>query len=111
MTTYPQSVEDRLSTIVEIMNNIEYHYPLYEECIRETFGPVLFEQWLKGSELELEIDQFEQLIKYAIASSIVKEMKDEGLVDTIENENGEDVIFLTSLGKDAARLLNTIQNN
>lgn len=112
MTNYPPTVEEKLSSVSEVMQNIDYEYPIYDRCIREVFGPIFLQQWFDGKEIELDLNQFEDLIKLTIAKSIVEEMREEGLLDMIEDpEKGDDVVFLTQKGKTIANLLNTSNLN
>lgn len=115
MTNYPQAIEENLEILSEILTSTDYEYPIHEQCIREVFGPVFMQQWLDGAHIgfvEDDYEQFNQLLKLTIARSLIEEMRDEGLVDTIEDpQKGDDVVFLTQKGKSIAQLLNTANLN
>ncbi len=99
ITNYPSHIEDKLDLLCEVMANLQDEHTIYEECVRDVFGPALLQLWFDGKDLEFELAKFEQLLKQTIAASYVKLLQNEGLVDVIENENGEDIIFLTREGK------------
>jgi hypothetical protein len=44
-------------------------------------------------------DEFEQLLKEMIAGSILYELKEKGFVNSVEDENDEEMFFLTEKGK------------
>jgi hypothetical protein len=112
MTNYPPTVEEKLELVSDVLTNIDYQYPMYEQCIRDVFGPLLLQQWLDGTELGFEVDEFEKLLKLTIARSLVEEMREEGLLDTIHDpQKGDDIVFLTQKGKSIATLLNTVNLN
>ena len=112
MTSYPPTVEEKLELVNDILTNIDYQYPVYEHCVREVFGPIFLQQWLDGKEIGFEEEEFERLLKLTIARSLVEEMKEEGLIDTIEDpQKGDDVVFLTQKGKSMAKLLNNANLN
>ena len=46
-----------------------------------------------------------ELTKYLYAHVSIDSLKLKGLVDTIEDENGEEIIFLTRLGKEYSEIL------
>lgn len=44
-------------------------------------------------------DEFDQLLKELVAGSILYEMKEKGLVNSVEDMNDEEIFFLTEEGK------------
>lgn len=48
-------------------------------------------------------DEFHQLLSEIVATHHLENLKKKGLVNSIENEYGEEVFFLTDLGKDEAK--------
>jgi hypothetical protein len=112
MTNYPPTVEEKLELVNDILTNIDYKYPVYEHCVREVFGPIFLQQWLDGKEVGFELEEFERLLKLTIARSLVEEMREEGLIDTIEDpDRNDDVVFLTEKGKKVAELLHNVNLN
>lgn len=72
--------------------------------IREHLSGILTEKFIEGT-LEGEFeeifteDEFELLLKEMIAGSILYELKDKSLVNSVEDQDGEEVFFLTEEGK------------
>ena len=112
MKTYPEPVE--------IFAEKVYH--CFEEAIQQEFSDatpgwlketslkiisdVGVEKFIKGEELVFKDDQevtelYIRLRCEIAISSLVKK----GLVDTMENENGEEEVFLTEKGKAHGKLL------
>jgi len=108
---YPPQIEEVLLEWQEALENPEFLseqgiHPYYvKQAVRETFGPVMMDQWLKMGEVQITEELAEPLIKRFIVSAIVLEMKDNGLIDSIEDENGEEVFWATAKGKEHGKNL------
>lgn len=65
---------------------------------------LMTEKFING-QLDSEIDEifsedeFEQLLKEIVAGSLLYELKQKGLVNSYEDENTEEMFFLTEKGK------------
>jgi hypothetical protein len=72
--------------------------------VRQHLLIALTEKFISGSlnedfeELFTE-EEFDQLLRELVAGSILYEMKDKGLVNSIEDMNDEEIFFLTEEGK------------
>jgi hypothetical protein len=102
MTNYPQELENTLDFIVESTRELATpEFPMHEHNVRQVFGEVLFQQWLSGEtdQMPFNEENFSDLLKRAVAMSILDDMIEAGLVDTIENGEGGEVVFVTPLGK------------
>ena len=100
MTNYPQQVADQLDFLVEQVNKTDFGYPIREQAVREIFGPVLFRNWLEGKEdMPFDESSFTALIKQAVATSMIEDLKEEGYVDTIQGDSEDEFVFLTEKGK------------
>lgn len=101
MTNYPEAVENTLNHIVQSVQETNNNkYPMHEVFIREVFGEVLFEHWLTGSdEAPMEEEQFEKLMKLVVAKSMVQELQDNGLIDCVDDGDGNEFVFITEKGK------------
>ena len=98
---YPQAVEQALDTIVEGLENIGFFKleQVEHRYVREEFGKVLFEQWLGDGEFGITMEQAENLLHRAVVSQSIEDLAKRGLIGMIENENGEEVVYLTEKGK------------
>ena len=66
---------------------------------QETLGDAALQSWLKDGEVTLEGKELTILLFQVVVKTHVEELKNEGSVDSIENENGDEVMWLTHKGK------------
>lgn len=108
-TTYPTQIEEVLTEWQEALQDPEFlkeqeiDHAYVKQATRDVFGPVLMEQWLNIGEVGISENLAEPLIKRFIVAAILLEMKSKGLVDSIEDENGEEVFWATPKGKEHAK--------
>jgi len=106
---YPPCVEDALLEWQEAFEDPEFlseqkiHPYFVKQATRDVFGQVLTDIWLQTGEVHIGEELAETLIKRFIVSAVLLEMKDAGFVDSIENENGEEVFWATAKGKEYAK--------
>ena len=101
--TYPPTVEQKLEILCRVVGNIPNHSPIYEQCTREVFGPILLQQWVDGIDVQFEVEDFSKLVDLVITNSVVQQMKEDSLIDSIEHpDNGYEMVFLTDKGKQVA---------
>lgn len=68
----------------------------------------LTEKFIQGElngEFDIEIfseDEMEKFLREIVAGSILMELQEKGIIDSIEDENNEERFFLTDLGKNLA---------
>lgn len=98
---YPQAVEQALDTIIESLEDTGFfeQEQVEHRFVREEFGKVLFEQWLGEGEFAITMEQAENLLNRAMVSQSIENLAKRGLIGMIENENGEEVVYLTEKGK------------
>lgn len=97
-TTYPEEVSIRASYVThifkEILEEIDPQIFFEEICL------ILIEDFIEGGDYTLTIDSLENAqIKSSIKTAL-KLLKEEGLIDSVENETGDEIIFLTKEGQD-----------
>lgn len=108
-TIYPPAVEQLLTIIVESSKELKSEdYPLYDECVREAYGPALFDIWMTGEELVLDQETFLNLLNLAAANSTVQALEEKGLIDCIADSDGVEHVFVTSKGNDTLDIVNNI---
>jgi len=103
---YPQSVELAVESVVNSLKetdffNIEQVDPSY---VREHFGKELFQQWLSGEEFSLTEDRANYLLQLAITSQYIDGMIERGLIGTVEDADGKELVYVTEKGKQAAAM-------
>jgi hypothetical protein len=66
-------------------------------------------KWIEGKSPEEYLeneDAFQRVIVKSITESVLTDLKERGMVDSIEDENGEEVFFLTPIGKGEVESMN-----
>lgn len=72
---------------------------LLEEWFYEALAEIAFPKFIAGTDMWWSEDEIDNAINRGLAYSITIKLKQEGLMDWIEDENGEQMIFLTEKGK------------
>lgn len=100
---YPESVEQQLDVMMSHVDllDIVQSGEVRKEYIREEFGNMLFQKWLDGVEdVEISTEQFIDMLKMASAKSVLQSLKEKNLIDSIDDGEGNDYVFLTKKGKE-----------
>lgn len=102
---YPPTVENFLDQLELGLIESDFYceqspgYDTDSPTVREEFGKVIFDRWQRGLELILTEQEFMSIMQRCVAQSSIQRLVEKGLVDVIEDEHGEDVVFLTERGK------------
>ena len=99
---YPEAVENTLDVLIDSVAEIEFKAPMDSNVLRDVIGAAIFEHWLAGSSLDevtFGVDGMLKLLNRASAITLMQQMEEEGLIDSIEDETGEEIVFLTQKGK------------
>lgn len=107
-TNYPDSVVNFAKRMTEAVEDIlgeeigreEYENRCLEKCL---------EKFVKGEDFMsiLEGPDMENILRLAAADTIMNSLKHKGLVDSIEDENGKTIEFLTARGKEVHKAMNS----
>ena len=96
---YPDAVRE---FVIETMKGAE-RFQLFDDCEPEHLEPLLceraLEMFLGDGVLEWGEEEFLQLLHIAEVHSQLAVLQSEGLIDTIEDERGDEVVWLTDKGK------------
>lgn len=76
--------------------------------LRDAISKIFFQQWLKGDEDEIGLDEEKiyKLMLMAEANYLLDGLEKKGYIDSIDDENGNEVVFLTTKGKNDMALIN-----
>lgn len=107
-TSYPARVEAYLDIFEHWLQESGFYQPggpgldTDSQTVRVEFGKLIFEKWLQANDAELHPteDEFIQTTRRCIAVNAINSLVQKGLVDTIVDENGEELVFLTTKGKE-----------
>lgn len=103
---YPQPVQDFAQKMTDAVRDIlsdEIGEKEFESCCLEA----CLQKWLKGEDMQdlIEGDDLEKILNDALLETVLNSLKKKGIVDSIEDENGKDILFLTSQGKKIKEIL------
>lgn len=76
---------------------------LEEEWFFEALAEIAFPKFVNGTDMFWSEDEIDNAINRGMAYSITIKLKQEGLMDWIEDENGEQIVFLTKKGKELGK--------
>jgi len=101
---YPESVVEISKRIYEVFEEdlVESSSQDKEWCEpigMESINKFMLPKFIKGEELLLTEQEAIDLYRMCLADISIASLKEKGLVDSIEDENGKEMIFLTEIGK------------
>ena len=101
---YPQSVNEFVARVVDSIEESGFlkEENIDKESATEAFGEIIFDKWKRGDELIMTEEEAIKGMQMSVVISGMKELMRKNLVDTIEDENGEPIYFLTKEGRDYA---------
>lgn len=111
-SNYPAPVAETLENAAQVLSEPggffdEYNIPHQRgaELFAELVGPDMLTSWLDSGEVDIpDDDTFHKYLVRIITESYLMDMKEAGLVDSIDDENGEEHFWLTSDGKQLAEI-------
>ncbi len=71
---------------------VEYHF-------QEVIGEAALQSWLKEGEVKMEEKELTLLLFQVVIKSHIDQLKEDGVVNSIEDEEGKEVMWLTNKGK------------
>jgi hypothetical protein len=98
---YPQSVNEFVARVVDSIEESGFlkDENVDRESAIEAFGEIIFDKWKRGDELIMTEEEAIKGMQMSVVISGMKELMRKNLVDTIEDENGEPIYFLTKEGR------------
>jgi hypothetical protein len=113
-TNYPQPVTDYINDLsrdlerVGFFSDYDMEPELGSKCFRKFATEVSMEQWLADGDPGITEAQFTTVLRETVADYQLTRLVNLGLVDTVIDENGEEVYFLTQGGKEVANQISEI---
>ena len=108
---YPQKVEEVSLLIYDCYEEdlLSDYKDRTKDWLKSKTMPIInkfmLPKFLNGQDLLLTEDEVKKLFCLLISGISIESLKLKGLVDTIENEKGETIIFLTQEGKEISKTL------
>jgi hypothetical protein len=106
MSIYPKPVQAKASEMISDLDDVlteEDDISIIE--LEKSFADRLLKRFLRGEELLLNSSEIEAAVDEAAMQTSYKSLTEKGLMDSIEDENGKTVYFLTELGKSVGKAL------
>ena len=110
---YPDSVEEKTQMCMEALEKAyaempEFDFHKSQAYLRDSINNIFFQQWLKGDDDEIGLDEEKiyRLMLMAEASHLLDSLEKKGYIDSIDDEDGNEVVFLTTKGKNDMALIN-----
>lgn len=113
-TNYPQTVKKWLDEVYSQLEEDGFFSDdrlglvspeITKNAFYEIVGEEAFNSWLNESEVKIEKTVMGELLFKVVIKSNVEELKISGHIDHIDNENGEEIIWLTKQGKNKLKNL------
>jgi len=97
---YPDSVRERACEIFNGLKDSGYTIDMDVELFFENLCKFFLEKWLAGDEvMEITEDECDEIFICSGIDSGLQELIDRGLLDTIEDEDGNEILWATEKGK------------
>ena len=110
---YPDSVEEKTQMCMEALEKAyaempEFDFDKSQAYLRDSINNIFFQQWLKGDDDDIGLDEEKiyRLMLMAEASHLLDSLEKKGYIDSIDDEDGNEVVFLTTKGKNDMALIN-----
>lgn len=114
MNRLPQIVEHHLENIMEGLRESFFFedYSIKEDYAVKIFSEMLMDVYVSNPSLDLDgqpffwdEDQFDFILKKIVTGSIMYELKEDGILESYEDEDTEETFFLTKKGKEFSKTL------
>jgi len=112
---YPQAVEEYLTKwlpeIKKTFNDSDfgtYDDDVIQLAINGVIGPLSFNRFISSGDVEISVKDEKEiniLLNKICSNTIIYSLHKKGIIDMIEDEKGDQVIFLTAHGKEIAEYI------
>lgn len=110
----PKIVMDCVETIVSALRESLFFedYEITEDYSIKLFTELITEEYIKNPSLDdteffWTEEEFEVILEKVITGSILYELKNDGILNSYEDDNTEETFFLTEKGKELSKTLKT----
>lgn len=97
---YPKQVNDMSSKIFKSLNDSGFIDNGVEQIFFDKLCQFFFEQWLLSKDLTITMDECSDIYIHSIAEKFIDDLINDGIYGVVDDENGNEIIFLTQKGKD-----------
>ena len=94
-----------LDFLKEECQGIEIDNEMLTETFQFVLVPPLTKKFIDGDTIIFDEEEILKIFQQLVGNVSLISLRRKGLVDTIENENGEEIVFLTKEGKNLSKSL------
>lgn len=112
MNRIPEIVKEHVEDIIHGLRESHFFtdYDITEEYSIKVFTELLMEIYVSDPSMDVEDyfwseDEFELILQKVITGSIMYQLKEDGLMDSYEDETTDETFFLTEKGKEYSKTL------
>jgi hypothetical protein len=99
-TTWPPVVNDYVDLVINIIGHeLECDNEVCEKNLREEMSRLVFVRFVEGTEICLTDSEFEEAYKKALVKTQLDQLISKGILGYIEDDRGEEIVYLTEYGK------------
>lgn len=103
VTIWPDAVNDATAAIIEVIHDMLEPEEVEESLLRDELSKAFLEKFLSGETLLLTEEEFGKAYALASVVTTLQRLASKGLIQSVEDENGEPVYWLTEEGKEQAK--------
>lgn len=109
---YPESVQSVVDKVMNIIVSESYHIRQRVDLniLEEAICKSALDKFIGGSEMSWDWGEFEDMVSYAEVQTHINYLLKEGWLDSIENENGEEVMWITEKGRSVLNEMEQLTN-
>jgi hypothetical protein len=110
-TNYPTPVIEWVDSIYDVLladgffADFGIDETLGKQALVDLIGPAGFAQWIESGHPTCTEEEMEKALGQLPIYTALIGLQNRGLIDSMQNESGEDVFFLTETGKDVQKFL------
>ena len=98
--TYPEDVSLRASYVTHIFKENLEEDLIDLQIFFEEICLLFIEDFIEGGDFTFTIESIAEAKTKAMVKTAIQDLKEEGLIDSVEDGSGEEIIFLTKEGQD-----------
>jgi hypothetical protein len=103
---YPEAVQDLVNLTMMVAKEsgiVGAHANADPDILEDLLCKLALDKFLGNGEMHWGEEEFVDCCNQAVAHTMIRDLKNEGLVDSIEDENGDEVVWITEKGREITR--------
>lgn len=96
---YPDPVQVLVNTSMHVANGCDLFEDIDPEVLEKQLCESALDKFLGSGEMYWEDEEFIDNLNLATINTQIKSLKEHGLLDSIEDEKGEEIVWITEKGR------------